>query len=60
MLGGLPLDSLTFRFPAMAKDRIDPLENDIWNVPASLSEWSVRGRRWQWFQFFLCCIMGVS
>jgi len=57
MFGGLPLESLTFRFGAMAKNRIDALENDVLNVPASFSEWSVSGRCWQWFQFFLCCIM---
>jgi len=30
MFGGLPLDNLTFRFGAMAKNRIDALETDFW------------------------------
>lgn len=47
MFGGLPLDSLTFRFGAMAKNRIDALENDVLNVPGNLSQRSVGGRYWQ-------------
>ena len=35
MFGGLPLDSLRFRFGAMARNGIDALENDTCNVPAS-------------------------
>jgi hypothetical protein len=30
MFGGLPLDNLTFRFGAMAENRIDALETDFW------------------------------